>query len=172
MKLKSSDVFYIFIPMLIIFLILYFFKIKELYIYFNLAGYWVFLYFLVVIYKYKFGTFHSSSEDRLVGIWGLFLGLCMLLHNSAITLMGSFIVLYIMKIIFISDFSTKFEQKLWEIPICISFIMLIVSMFSIENIFGYFIEVILLGIQILFLVYVYQKRKNFRDYLSEEVLEN
>lgn len=50
--------------------------------------------------------------------------------------------------------------------------MLIVSMFSIENIFGYFIEVILLGIQILFLVYVYQKRKNFHDYLSEEFLEN
>ncbi len=117
MKLKISDVFYIFIPVLIIFLILYFFKIKELYIYFNLVGYWVFLYFLVVIYKSKFGTFHSSGEDRLVGIWGLFLGLCMLLPNSAITLMGSFIVLYIMKIIFISDFSTKFEQKLWEIPI-------------------------------------------------------
>ncbi|MPL62870.1 hypothetical protein SDC9_08490 [bioreactor metagenome] len=171
MNLKNKKIIYIFILILIIFT-LYLLNINSFYIYFNLAVYWVFLYFLVVIYKSKFGTFHSSSEDRLVGMWGLFLGLCMLLPNSVITLIGSFIVLYIMKIIFCSDFFTKFEQKLWEIPIWISFIMLIVSMFSIENIFGYFIELVLLGIQILFLVHVYKKRRNFNDSFNEKVLEN
>ena len=154
MNLKENiSKIYIFVCILILGIVYFFLRINDIYFYFNLICYLIFLYLYVLIFRPIFSKL-DLYDQRFHGIWILFLtiGLFINLKSLGLILVGSLIGLFTSKIIFNPKTYESFGKKIKNIPLYISLIMLLIG-YTLGNLLNWF----LLVIQILFFIIIYLK---------------
>lgn len=154
MNLKENiSKIYIFVCILILGIVYFFLRINDIYFYFNLICYLIFLYLYVLIFRPIFSKL-DLYDQRFHGIWILFLtiGLFINLKSLGLILVGSLIGLFTSKIIFNPETYESFGKKIKNIPLYISLIMLLIG-YTLGNLLNWF----LLVIQILFFIIIYLK---------------
>ena len=102
-------------------------------------------------------NFDYFYQSKFLVAWGIFSSFIVIMPYFVINLLGSLIGLYVIRMLLEPEIFPVFGKKLCNIPIYISILMIITILMDIGNIFGVFLTLILLGVQILFLFYVYKK---------------
>lgn len=150
---ENKNLMYIFVCILVLGIVYFFLRINDIYFYFNLICYFIFLYFYISIFRSNFLKL-NLYDQKFHAIWILFLtiGLFINLKSLGLILVGSLIGLLTSKIIFNPETYESFGKKIKNIPLYISVLMLFIGYIS-GNLLNWF----LLVIQISFFIIIYNK---------------
>ncbi|MPL62871.1 hypothetical protein SDC9_08491 [bioreactor metagenome] len=150
---ENKSLMYIFVCILVLGIVYFFLRINDIYFYFNLICYFIFLYFYISIFRSNFLKL-NLYDQKFHAIWILFLtiGLFINLKSLGLILVGSLIGLLTSKIIFNPETYESFGKKIKNIPLYISVLMLFIGYIS-GNLLNWF----LLVIQISFFIIIYNK---------------
>lgn len=150
---ENKSLMYIFVCILVLGIVYFFLRINDIYFYFNLICYFIFLYFYISIFRSNFLKL-DLYDQQFHAVWILFLtiGLFINLKSLGLILVGSLIGLLTSKIIFNPETYESFGKKIKNIPLYISVLMLFIGYIS-GNLLNWF----LLVIQISFFIIIYNK---------------
>lgn len=164
MKLKNLQLIYVCICISIIILIQYFLKIYDVNFYFNLVCFFLLVYFYCLFVYPNWDKFgYWDIRLQIASISFLIIVLVVSANRLEITYIGFLISVYISKMIFDDIVYTNFGKKIKSLPTYFSLILLVVGIC-----FGNVVSSIFLFIEIIFLIYVYDKRKKLYESLKSD----